>query len=211
MALLSTMTAPVTGRVLTGCQKSVHSSFDRCPEGRGVAQGLTLRRASGSFPEPSTARRKSSKNLIVTSLFRMERMPMALKTKSVSCLLEMARNNDVAVSYTQHCTVVKGSWAQTESSSHLRGMTRTSAREQKERNKEKNPSKHTPKLFLPHSIIHITLQLHWSEITADLAIHQSFHKLLSSSLVLVCLQVTQIHFALEGACKSQQEFWPLLL
>lgn len=80
-------------------------------------------------------RRKSSKNLIVTSLFRMERMPMALKIKSVSCLLEVARKNNVTVSYTQHCTVVKGSWAQAESSSHLRGTTVTSAREQKKRNK----------------------------------------------------------------------------
>lgn len=60
---------------------------------------------------------------------------MDLKTKSVSCLLEVARKNDVTVSYTQHCTVVKGSWAHTESSSHLRGTTVTPAREQKKRNK----------------------------------------------------------------------------
>lgn len=83
----------------------------------------------------STVRRKSSKNLIVAFLFRMERMPTDLKTKSVSCLLEMARKNDVTVSYTQHCTVAKGSSAHAERSSHLREMTVTSAREQKKRNK----------------------------------------------------------------------------
>lgn len=132
------MTAPVAMGVLTGQQNLIQLSFDKCPERQGVVQGkeqLTLIRASSSFPVISTVRRKSSKNLIVTSLFRMERMPMALKTKSVFCLLQVARKNDAAVSYTQHCTVVKGSWAHTESSSHLRGTMVTSAREQNKRNK----------------------------------------------------------------------------